>query len=368
MGMTGKRRGLISTWQLLLTTMAVTILILFTGYTKAESSPNLVRGVLIDVSRMQLTPKTVEANLNEIKHQGGNLVILHLSDNQKIMVENHFLGLKADDKRWSLQQLKQVISFGKRQGVQVVPEIDLPGHSQEWIKLIKRHTTVSQQKKLLYDDTQFNINNSETVEYLMRLTDEYLKLTPKRNYFSFGGDEYAIGNSEYNQMQAVNFDNQLNQFVKQNGLKLMLYNDSFNSSLLSHYDKDITINYWSYYDPWSPTQRQLEDKNNHATMPQLTNNDFNVINMNGESNYVSGSKKGMNNFSLNYFRNRLNSWSVQTWNPTLDQNDNSKNLIGSTMAFWGNPNLSMNVSNAQFLQRAELFEKVFLHKLRESNH
>ncbi|MEO8945097.1 MAG: family 20 glycosylhydrolase, partial [Gemmatimonadaceae bacterium] len=94
------------------------------------------RGLLIDVSRHFEPVSAVERTLDGMAAVKLNVLHWHLSDDQGIRVESRrypkLQKLASDSLYYTQAQIREVVAYARDRGIRVVPEFDMPGHSNAW--------------------------------------------------------------------------------------------------------------------------------------------------------------------------------------------------------------------------------------------
>lgn len=92
-----------------------------------------IRGLHIDICRHFISPEVVIRIANMMARIKLNTLHLHMSDDQAFPVqfENVYgqpFGHEAGRPAWSVEDQKRVASCCAARDIQVIPEIDMPGH------------------------------------------------------------------------------------------------------------------------------------------------------------------------------------------------------------------------------------------------
>jgi hexosaminidase len=90
-----------------------------------------VRGAMLDLGRRYWSPEYLRAFIRRLAWLGGNRMQLHLTEWNAFRVrlaDPRFAGL-ADAQAYRAAELRDLIAYGRRLHVDVVPEIDLPAHA-----------------------------------------------------------------------------------------------------------------------------------------------------------------------------------------------------------------------------------------------
>ena len=94
------------------------------------------RGLMLDVSRHWMPLEVVERNLDAMAAVKLNVFHWHLSDDQGFRVESKrwpkLAELGSDGHYYTQDQVRQVVEYARQRGIRVIPEFDIPGHTQAW--------------------------------------------------------------------------------------------------------------------------------------------------------------------------------------------------------------------------------------------
>ena len=162
-----------------------------------------IRGFMIDAGRKYYPLSYLYSLVNMMSYYKMNTLQLHLNDNGfKDQYENNwddtyaafrmesdfFPGLTAIDGSYSKQEMRDLIRYAEKMGVEIIPEFDVPAHS-----LAFTHYRPSLAAKK-YDDAHLDLENPELIPFLDSLYAEYLggpdPVFPCPR-FHIGTDEYS---------------------------------------------------------------------------------------------------------------------------------------------------------------------------------
>jgi hexosaminidase len=94
------------------------------------------RGLMIDVARHFIPLDVLERNIEAMAAVKMNVLHLHLTDDQGFRMESRVfpdLCVRGSNGEFYTQsQMKELISFARDRGIEIVPEFDMPGHTKSW--------------------------------------------------------------------------------------------------------------------------------------------------------------------------------------------------------------------------------------------
>lgn len=162
------------------------------GGTARDWPTSSERGLMVDVGRKFFTLDWLKARVKDLAYAKLNYLHLHLSDNLGFRLESarHPEVVSAD--HYTKRQMAELIAFAARYHVQIVPEIDAPGHMDQILaahpdlKLVANDGTVS--------NGYIDLSKPAAYTLIQDLITEYLPLFPSR-YWHIGADEYVSGGS-----------------------------------------------------------------------------------------------------------------------------------------------------------------------------
>ena len=94
------------------------------------------RGLMIDVARHFIPFDVIKRNIDAMATVKMNVLHLHLTDDEGFRIESkqfakmHQLG--SNGQYYTQEEMKQLIQYAAERGIMIIPEFDLPGHSQSW--------------------------------------------------------------------------------------------------------------------------------------------------------------------------------------------------------------------------------------------
>lgn len=164
------------------------------------------RGILLDVARHWFTIDDIKRTINALSMNKLNVLHLHITDTQSWPIEIPALpkltekGSYAKGMTYSPEDIAGLYEYGVHRGVQVIMEIDMPGHMG--IEEAYPGLTVAfKERPYQWYCAQppcgaFKLNSTDAEDFIDTLFDDLLpRINPYSAYFHTGGDEYKANNS-----------------------------------------------------------------------------------------------------------------------------------------------------------------------------
>jgi hexosaminidase len=170
------------------------------------------RGLMLDSARHFQSPAFVRSMIDWMAWHKLNVLHWHLTDDQGWRLEIRKYPKLTSVGAWRIpasvpgepsqkpyggyytqQQVRDIVAFAAARHVQIIPEIDMPGHAQAALAAypelgaVDGHATLSVSPNWGVHSHLFNVEPS-TFEFLENVLDEVLQLFPSR-YVHIGGDE-----------------------------------------------------------------------------------------------------------------------------------------------------------------------------------
>ena len=257
-----------------------------------------IRGFMIDAPRATESLGYYFRLIDFCRKEQMNTIIFRLTDDQgsAYLFTSH-PELNMREGAFSADELKQLIVYAEKAGIQMIPEIESFGHS--------RYITHTKRYRFLNDSAEGNEYNAlcpvsdSTLKLMKELYTEVAAIFPSP-YFHIGCDEVNWGGSELsknalktrskNQIWA-GYVNTLNGYVRLLGKKTIIWGDVplyVEKDVLDLLDKDLVIMDWNY----SETNKAKVDSIAHASLKR----GFSVIGCPGVSWCRWGTRVGRQQF------------------------------------------------------------------------
>ncbi len=95
------------------------------------------RGLLVDAGRHFMPVPVIERTLDGMAAVKLNVLHWHLSEDQGFRVESRrypkLQGMGSDSLFYTQDDIRHVVAYARDRGIRVVPEFDMPGHTQAWL-------------------------------------------------------------------------------------------------------------------------------------------------------------------------------------------------------------------------------------------
>ena len=309
------------------------------------------RGLLIDLARKWHSVETIKKIIDLASFYKINYLQLHLTDDQLFTFPSeNFPKLQTKNNHYTKEELLSIVNYSYNRGVILVPEIDVPGHSMQFVKKYPEIFSISDTDKasedLFGNKKEFvnviNMGKEEVYSSLEKLFTEVMNIFDSSPYFHIGADEAnlkQIANDPdvKNFMTKNNLGNdvhelyryfivRMNDFFKSNGKQMFVW-EGFSRNGKVKIPKDITV---------------FEFESSYNLPNHLIEDGYKLVNTSWMPLYIvrSGNPDVM---PLKWGPERIYEWNMWKWenwwvrssaykNPI--QLEKNKNVIGAQMCSW----------------------------------
>ena len=159
-------------------------------YGTVKDSPRFGwRGFMLDPARHFQSVNTVKRVIRLMSAYRLNILHWHLTDNQGWRLGTGIVSPEASlDKltggSYSRADLEEVAAYAKEHFVEIVPEVDVPGHSAGLL-----HAYPELACDPADPGRELCIGRTETLDFLKKIYAELMDIFPDSRYIHFGGDE-----------------------------------------------------------------------------------------------------------------------------------------------------------------------------------
>lgn len=170
-----------------------------------------IRGYMIDVGRNFQSMDVLKEQLDIMARYKMNVFHWHLTDGPAWRIESHkypeltasenHLASRDPGRHYSYEEIRELINYAHDRKITVIPEIDMPGHSESFRKALG-----------------FAMESEEGIQALENILEEFFQETPKEliPMVHIGSDEVRIANAE-------EFIDRMVSFVEKNDRKAIIW-------------------------------------------------------------------------------------------------------------------------------------------------
>ncbi|MCD8353012.1 MAG: beta-N-acetylhexosaminidase [Clostridiales bacterium] len=220
------------------------------------------RGVLMDCARHFFPASEVKKVIEESALAKLNVFHWHLVDDQGWRIESKKFPLlqETSGDYYTQEEIADVCAYAQERGVEVVPEIDMPGHVTSLLAAYPQYSCSGKKVHVAKGGGIFPIilcpGQDATFTFLEELLDELLPLFPGPRVH-LGGDEAPknewkkcphcrarmeqVGLDSYEALQGW-FTGKVNDILKKHGKTAICWNESLRGGACP---KDVQIEYWT---------------------------------------------------------------------------------------------------------------------------
>lgn len=291
-----------------------------------------VRGVMLDVGRKYIPMTYLYKLVDEMSAYKLNTLHIHLNDNEIVKMPKEGWAsvdwttkyaafrlecetcpeLTAKDGSYTKVEFRAFMKYAKRQGVTIIPEIDVPAHSLAFTRVRPEFASK------LYGEDHFDLDKmNEILPWLEEIFREYLTGPDP----VFVGPYCHIGTDEYNKKEAEKFrafSDSLLRMVRAFGYKACAWGALTHAQGWTKVvaDKDITLDIW--HNPYHHPNQAIGEGYSIVSIPD---------------GYVYIVPKA------GYYYDFLNTkWLFENWEPNVIGNviirEDHPQLLGGKIALW----------------------------------
>ena len=228
-----------------------------------EDAPKYIhRALSLDCARHFFPIEEVRKIIEEISLAKMNVLHWHLSDDQAWRIESRkFPKLHTTSGEYYTQdEIRDVVEYARIRGVEIIPEIDMPGHTTGILAAYPEYSCSQKEVKLANAGGIYPVilcaGREETFAFAEELLDEIIPLFPGKR-FHIGGDEAPksewkkcpyckkrmekLGITDIEDLQGY-FTEQVIRILKKHDKQPICWNDTLISS---NAPKNVQVQYWT---------------------------------------------------------------------------------------------------------------------------
>ncbi len=220
------------------------------------------RGLSLDCARHFFCADEVKKVIEEISLAKMNVLKWHLTDDQGWRIESkRFPKLhQISGSYYTQEEIRDICEFARARGIEIVPEVELPGHTRGLLAAYPQYSCFEKEVKLAKGGGIYPIvlcpGKEEVYAFLQELLGEIANLFPGHR-FHIGGDETPKvewkkcprcqarmkqhGFASYDDLQGW-FASRVTEMLRGFGKTAVCWNETLCSST---YPKDIQVQYWT---------------------------------------------------------------------------------------------------------------------------
>lgn len=228
-----------------------------------EDAPKHIhRALSLDCARHFFPIEEVKKIIEEISLAKMNVLHWHLADDQAWRIESKkFPKLHTTSGKYFTQdEIRDVVEYARIRGVEIIPEIDMPGHTTGILAAYPEYSCSGRTVQLATAGGIYSVilcaGQEKTFSFVEELLEEIIPLFPAKR-FHIGGDEasksewkkcpYCQKRMEEQGIAAIEdlqgyFTARVIQILKKHGKQPICWNDTL---LASNAPKDIQVQYWT---------------------------------------------------------------------------------------------------------------------------
>lgn len=255
------------------------------------------RGLMLDCSRHFYTLEYLKKQVDILAHYKMNRLHLHLTDDQGWRIEIkrypeltqqgawrefnqqdsiclkdykdqpefaldprfiiHHEGKALYGGYYTQEQLRELVRYASEHHVEIIPEIDMPGHTQAISSLHPEFTATGEAKWGTVFSVPLTPAKDEVYEYLQNILDEVIDIFPSK-FIHIGADEVEKdtwkksdacktlmqkeGIETYEALQSY-FVHKIQKYLESKGRQIICWDDAMEGGL----DSDADVMYWRYW-------------------------------------------------------------------------------------------------------------------------
>lgn len=165
---------------------------------------------------------------------------------------------------YTQEEIKEIVSYAKKLHITVVPEIDVPGHSDAALNAYPEHSCLKEAPEIkdvfVYTDKLFCGGRESTYLFIQDIIDEVCELFPSE-YIHLGGDEapkkywntcsdcqarIKSENLDDSHDLQLYFSARLAEYVKTKGKKVILWGDVIYQEGSTKLPDNVIVHWWNW--------------------------------------------------------------------------------------------------------------------------
>lgn len=306
-------------------------------------------GLMLDIARTSFDYYNIRFIIGQVAELGGKYVQLHFCDSNHYAIESKVLGNPANpDGRnenksvLSLNEIKQLSEYAKSLGIELIPELELPAHSNKLLDLLFNHNWDYWNSVRTHEGGyQLHLGSPETYRLVKELIAELMSAFTNTRTIHLGGDEFEFG-TENTPVNVCNFFNNLSLWISETyNCRTKVWNDFITKDILQKglLNTRIDVVYWSQSgEATKGSEVETERLKTRATAQEIADYGNNLWNSTAWFCYsVPNDNRDFTSWNQVYAgRDQIERWDLSVFghqNTFTRLKDTSK-VLGSMMCVW----------------------------------
>ncbi|MEU1476624.1 family 20 glycosylhydrolase [Streptomyces sp. NPDC005760] len=211
------------------------------------------RGVGVCACYIHISLPWLENLVREMAYNKLNQLLVELKVKSDAHPEANTWGYYTKD------EIRQLVALGDKYHVEIIPEINSPGHIDPWIE--NRPDLQLTDSDGTRQPSRLDITQQASFDYYKSLMDEYAQVFTSTSWH-MGADEYMLGSdfAKYPQILKyaqekygsgaapqdafVDFVNRVHDYAAGKGVRLRIWNDGLTGANTVPVEKDTTVEHW----------------------------------------------------------------------------------------------------------------------------
>ena len=303
-------------------------------------------GMMLDIARTSFSKLNIQGYIDFVKENGGHYLQLHFSDSSRYAIESKVLGNppKQDfnDYILSLEEVKELSEYAKEKGIELIPELELPAHSNKLLDLLFKHNWDYWNSVRTHEGGyQLHLGSPETYQLTKELITELMGAFTNTKTIHLGGDEFEYG-SENTPLNVCNYFNNLSLWIQETyNCRTRVWNDFITKDILSKemLNTRIDVVYWSQTgEATKGSEVETERLKTRATAQEIVDYGNNIWNSQAWFCYsVPNDTRDFTSWNSVYAgRDLIKRWdlSVTGYQNTFTRLKNTDKVLGSMFCVW----------------------------------
>lgn len=274
-----------------------------------------MRGFMLDVARKFYTIDFLRDYVKLLSWLKMSDFHIHFSDNwgsyAAYRIESDIAGLTATDGHYTKEEIGELVALGRQYGVNIIPEIDTPGHAMPLLN-------VKPELKTKFHEQNLDLFNPDSLSFVKEVLAEVIPLF-ESPYFHIGTDEYFMKQGTYTEEEKWQVGEAFSQYI-----------EDLSNWVRDNYNKEVIM--WTGWGNMTntsdPDKRNIIDNWEAVDVESLITEGYQMINSDCGKLYTVGNGNW-----------RVNDKSLyEDWNPRKIKNysipDDKDNLLGAKVHHW----------------------------------